>query len=67
MKGKIGFVAFVIGGSGFAESSSIIEALVSLVLLFIGCGLIFWEVSTTDEKTISKHIDDDINRPYFLH
>lgn len=68
MKGKIGFVAFILGAGGFAESNGIGEALISLALLFIGCGLIFWEVSTTDEKKIdNKHTDNDSSRLYFLH
>lgn len=70
MKGKIGFVLFVIGASGIAESSKVVEVLISIIMLAIAVILIFLEVETTDEKKISKNNNDNndrCSRPYFLH
>jgi len=67
MKGKIGFVMFLLGASGLAESSKLSEGLISTLMLIIAFGLIFWEVKASNEKKIvNRHVDCDSRRPYFL-
>lgn len=44
MKGKIGFVLFVLGAGGLAECSKMSECLISVAMLMLAFGLIFLEV-----------------------
>lgn len=71
MKGKVGFILFILGAGGLAEFTKAHEVIISTVMLIAGASLIFWEVSTTNEYEIedrkSNHSDNDNSRPYFLH
>lgn len=70
MKGKIGFVLFLLGASGIAEFTKISDVLISLAMLIFACSLIMLEVRSVDAKEIKKRNSSNSNdnsRPYFLH